>query len=240
MSISQEVSPHPSFLALDRFSLGATSSQVAEHVRSCDECQRYLRALAEAPPSAVLPSIQAGVAEQRRRTQRRWGAAASVLAAAACLAFALTRLAPSASSEKTGPLYVGAKGFASVWIYVKRGTVTQLWDGKQPVFAGDRLRIKLDPSGFRQVAVYSLKDPETPELLFTGSVAPAQSSTLPDAWEVDGEPGAERLVVVLSNEPVQPSWNRWLKGEVEAGISVLSFVLPKSSSVPPDTSAGGR
>jgi hypothetical protein len=175
---------------------------------------------------------------QRRRTQLRWGAALSGLAAAACLAFALTRLGP-APAEENGPVYVGAKGFASVWIYIKRGSATQLWDGKQPVFAGDRLRIKLDPSSFRQVAVYSVKDPEAPELLYTGGVVPGESSTLPDAWEVDGEAGAERLMVVLSNEPVKPAWNRWLKGEAEVGILVLSFVLPKSSSVPPDTSAGG-
>jgi hypothetical protein len=239
MSTSHEASPHPSFLALDRFSLGTASSQVGEHVASCDECQQYLQALAQLPAAAAWPAIQAGIAEQRRRTHRRWVAAASGLAAAAGLAFALTRLGPAPSGEQNGPVYVGAKGFASVWIYIKRGNATQLWDGKQPVFAGDRLRIKLDPAGFRQVAVYSVKDPEAPELLYRGSVVPGQSSTLPDAWEVDGEAGAERLVVVLSSEPVKPAWNRWLKGEAEVGISVLSFVLPKSSSVPPDTSAGG-
>src|SRR5213075_554773 len=101
------------------------------------------------------------------------------------------------------------------------------WDGKQALAGGDRLRIKVDPAGYRRVEVYSVKTPEAPELLYSGSVTPAQSVTLPDAWEIDSEPGAERLMVVFSNEPVKPSWGKWLRGQVEPGVVVLPFVLPK-------------
>jgi hypothetical protein len=225
MSMSPR-SPHPSFLALDRVSLGLASAEVSQHVSGCEVCQRHLRDLAETPPAPEPSGVWSGVARRERRA-RAWVAGASVLAAAACLLLVLGR-APVTTTPEEQPTYVGAKGLASVWIYVKRGAQTELWDGKRPIAAGDRLRIKLDPAAFRRVEVYSVKDPRAPEQLYAGAVA-AGSSTLPDAWEVDGEPGAERLVVVLANAPTQPAWERWLAGEVPAGVSVHPFVLPKAS-----------
>lgn len=233
MSTSRQTPPHPSFLALDRLSLRSASSEVGEHVAGCELCQQHLRTLAQAlPPSALSGTIAA--IERRQRRVRTWWAG-SLLAAAACLVLALGRAGPVSSTESQA-VYVGSKGFASVWIYVKRGGSTTLWDGKRPVAAGDRLRIKLDSAGFTRIEVYSVKDPNAPELLYSGSLTPGQS-TLPDAWEVDGEPGDERLVVALTNEPVKPDWARWLKGEATAGVSVHSFVLPKSTGLGPDAGA---
>lgn len=238
MSTNRQTPPHPSFLALDRLSLDVGSaSQVSEHVAGCELCQQHLRTLGHALPPAALPAAIAAI-EGRQRRLRAWWAGASLLAAAACLMLVLGRGASGPSTEAPA-VYVGAKGFASVWIYVKRGSSTALWDGKRPVVVGDRLRIKLDSADFRRVQVYSVKDAKSPELLYSGSLTPGQS-TLPDAWEVDGEPGDERLVVALTNDPVAPDWERWLKGEAAAGVSVHSFVLPKSAGVTPDASAPGR
>jgi hypothetical protein len=225
MSMSQ-TPPHPSSLALDRLSLGLASAEVSEHVRRCEVCQQQLRLLAEAPPAPDPAAVWARIAERERRS-RVWWTGASLLAAAACLVLVVGRASVTPAGDMPAP-YVGAKGFASVWIYVKRGASTELWDGKRPLAAGDRLRIKLDPAAFRRVEVYSVKDPRAPELLYAGPTAPG-SSTLPDAWEVDAQPGAERLVVVLANAPTKPVWDRWLAGEVPTGVSVHPFVLPKAS-----------
>jgi hypothetical protein len=73
-------------------------------------------------------------------------------------------------------------------------------------------------------------------LLYAGAVVPGHDTALPEAWEIDGAGSEERLIVVFSNGVVEPTWDRWLKGEVEPGVSVLPFVLPKSSAPPPDSS----
>jgi hypothetical protein len=228
-----DTSSHPSFLALDRASLGLAAPDVSEHVASCEVCQQHLRSLVEAPPAPPPAGVWSAVAARQKRV-RAWYTGTSLLAAAACLLLVLGRstLPPAGDSP---PVYVGAKGFASVWIYVKRGPAIELWDGKRPIATGDRLRVKLDPAAFRRVEVYSMKDPQAPELLYSGAVTPGQS-TLPEAWEVDAEPGAERLVVVLANGPTQPVWERWLDGKAPADVSVHSFVLPKSTGAAPEGS----
>jgi hypothetical protein len=228
------VPTHPSYLALDRFCLGAASSDVAQHVESCVACRSYVQSLADTAPASGVVAVKAGIERQRRNRLRKWWAASSVLAAAACLLLVFGR-GGSAPTEGT-PNYVGAKGLLSVWIYVKRGPTTRLWDGKQPVFAGDRLRLKVDPAGYDRVEVYSLQEPDAPALLYAGAVVPGHNTALPEAWEIDGEGSAERLIVVFSQGIVKPTWDRWLKGEVESGVSVLPFVIPKSSAPPPDSS----
>ncbi len=233
---------HPSYLALDRFSLGSSASDVAQHLETCADCRAYVASLTEAPPASGIVAVKASVEQRRRSSLRVWGTASSVLAAAACLLLTFGRVGPgpSIAIEKAPtedvPNYVGAKGLLSVWIYVKRGPITQLWDGKGPVFAGDRLRIKVDPAGYDRVEVYSLQEPEAPALLYAGAVSPGHDTALPEAWEIDGEGRAERLIVVFSNGVVTPTWDRWLRGEVESGVAVLPFVLPKSSAPPPDNS----
>jgi hypothetical protein len=133
---------------------------------------------------------------------------------------------------------VGAKGFRSVWIYVKRGVETRLWDGKQPLLVGDRVRLKVDPGRYRHLAVYAKSEEQTPVLLFSGPLSPGENATLPDAWEIDDSPVAERLFVVFSAEPAQPDWQAWSRGDVPRGVEVLPFVLPKAG--PAGTDAGAR
>lgn len=231
---------HPSYLELDRTALGTSSSQVGEHLLSCDECQRYIQSLSEAPPPSAMLPIRQGIAraeaERQRQARLHWLTAATAILAAACLLLVIGRARGPIFGQQ--PPYVGAKGFSSVWIYVKHGTLTKLWDGKQAVTGGDRLRIKVDPAGYRRVEVYSVKNALAPELLYAGSVEPSESIALPDAWEVDSEPGAERLLVVFSNEPIKPDWARWSRGQVEPGVVALPFVLPKNTSASPDASGG--
>jgi hypothetical protein len=236
MATSRLAENHPSYLALDRASLGEPSPELTTHLETCAECRDYIAALAEPPPASGFVRIRERVEAERRSKLRSWFMLLPAAAAAACaLLFIALRPQPDLPAGPPGELpYVGTKGFTSVWIYVKHGPNTELWDGKRPVFAGDRLRLKLDPGRFRHVAVYSVKGPGAPTLLYAGNVVPAESTTLPEAWEVDGEPGAERLVVAFSDRALEPTLPDWLQGKAPPGVTVLPFVLPKSSSPDPD------
>jgi hypothetical protein len=238
MITSRVAETHPSYLALDRASLGEPSPELTAHMESCDECRGYVAGLAEPPPTSGFVRVQQRVELERRSKRRGWF---MLLPAAAAAAAAVLFIAVRPQPElPVGPRaeqpYVATKGFTSVWIYVKHGTNTELWDGKRPLFAGDRLRLKLDPGRFRHVAVYSVKGADTPSLLYAANVTPAESTTLPEAWEVDGEHGPERLVVAFSDEALEPAWPAWLQGQAPPGATVLPFVLPKSRS--PDLDAG--
>lgn len=222
---------HPSYLALDRAALGGPSSELQKHVEDCPECRAYLEALAEPPAPSGLAEVRRRVAARRSKA-RFWWAAVPVAAAAGALLFVDARV----ETPREAP-YVGVKGFSSVWIYVKREGDTQLWDGKRALQPGDQLRLKVDPGAFRHVAVYAAKEAAPPEPLYAGEVAAGRISTLPDAWELDAEPGAEQLFVVLSHEPVTPRWAEWRDGKVAPGTAVLPFVLPKTIVVDADADA---
>lgn len=227
---------HPSYLALDRASLGHAVADVQRHLDDCQECRAYVESLRAPASVRGLSDVRERIQQGPRSSQTRrwlWLSSGAMAAAAALTLFLRLRPQPGASTE---PLYIGDKGFSSVWIYVRHGNATALWDGKKPVFAGDRLRLKVDPGRFKQVVVYSVKNPNAPELLYGGSLLPGQSVTLPDAWEVDAESGAERLLVAFSSEPVKPTWSEWLRGKAPPGVVLLPFVLPKSS--PTDPSSG--
>ncbi len=235
MTTSRLEEKHPSFLALDRAGLGELSPDMSQHLDGCAECRSYVQSLGEAPLASSLVEIRGKLVQRRRRTLRAWWAALPV-AAAACglIVLSLNPQPDLPLGPRNPPPYVAAKGFLSVWIYVKHGPNTELWDGKKPVSVGDQLRLKVDPGSFRRVEVYSVKPPAAPTLLYSGRVVPGQSATLPEAWEVDAEPGAERLVVAFSNEAVKPVWPDWLQGKLQPGVSVLPFTLPKSPSTDPD------
>lgn len=223
---------HPSFLALDRAALGGTSPGLNQHLDGCAQCRGYVESLGEPPMASGLVDVRRTL-EQRRKTMS-WLWALVPAVAAACGLVLIVRHPQPDLPHAPPPPYVAAKGFLSVWIYVKHGANTELWDGKKPLFVGDQLRLKVDPGRFRRVEVYSVKPPGAPTLLYAGSVVPGQSATLPEAWEVDAEPGAEQLLVTFSNEAIKPAWPDWLQGKVQPGVSVLPFTLPKSTASDPD------
>jgi hypothetical protein len=221
------MNPHPSYLALDRAALGEVSEPLRAHLSACSDCSGYVASLHDAPIAGEL-ELRRRVEQTQRAKVRKWWAIVPVAAAACGLLFLGQRTLTPQLIEHG---YVGAKGFPSVWIYVKHGNGTELWDGKRALFAGDKLRLKVDPGHFRRVEVYSVPSGAAPERLFQGDVRPGESFTLPDAWELDAAPGTERLVVVLSNGPVSPAWTDWLQGKVQPGVSVLPFELPKTTDV---------
>jgi hypothetical protein len=217
---------HPSFLALDRAHLGTAAPAVLAHLAGCEVCRSHVESPLSVPGAPSFAALERAIAA-RNKPRARWLWAAASLAAAACaLLLVVTHRSPDASSGADA--YVGAKGFRSVWIYVRRGTETLLWDGKRRLLPGDRLRLKVDPGGYHRVAVYA--GGPAPTLLFSGDLTPGQNLTLPEAWEIDDSPTDEQLLVVFSDAPVEPEWNDWRLGRVPPGVAVLPFTLPKAGS----------
>jgi hypothetical protein len=217
---------HPSFLALDRAHLGLASPAVVAHLASCGACRSYVESPASAAGASDFAALQRAI-DGRSQPRSKWLWAAASFAAMVCaLLLVVTHHAPDARPGADG--YVGAKGFRSVWIYVKRGSETVLWDGKRPLLPGDRLRLKIDPGSYHRLAVYSLSEP--PTLLYSGRLIPGQNLTLPDAWQIDDSLSDEQLLVVFSDHPVEPEWDDWRLGRVPPGVAALPFTLRKVGS----------
>jgi hypothetical protein len=216
---------HPSFLALDRAHLGLASPAILAHLSSCEACRNYVESPSSAASASGFSALQRAIERQNQPSKWLW-AAASLAAAACALLLVVTHRSPDA--RPGADVYVGTKGFRSVWIYVKRGAETVLWDGKRPLSPGDHLRMKVDPGNYHQLAVYSLG--QSPTLLYSGRLTPGQNLILPDAWEIDDSLSDEQLLVVFSDNPVEPEWNEWRLGRVPAGVAALPFTLRKVGS----------
>jgi hypothetical protein len=239
---------HPSFLALDRVALGAASAELTAHVAGCEACRGYVGALTSAPTAS---DRDLALVKDRIRQRRRWwrwrtallGGGGLVAAAAYAVVLAVMPRARVAAPGDDADAYLGSKGLPSVSIYVKHGQRSDLWDGRRPVTAGDRLRLKVDPGPHHRVQVYSSSPPAPPDsgapaLLYAGAVAPGQGTILPDAWEVDAAPGAEQLLVVFGDRAIEPAWAAWLRGRIDPGYALLTFVLPKARAAADGAPAG--
>lgn len=237
MNINQPDSEanHPSFLALDRAYLGAATADVTAHLEHCPACRQHLELLA-APAHVPRFVARPRASEHSSFRWNRWLSAVSF--GAVTLGVILFIARGEHGRARVDDPYVGEKGFRSVWIYVRRGSETQLWDGKRPLAAGDRVRLKIDAGSFQRVEVYSLSDPRNPARLYEGAISPGQTMTLPEAWEIDDSPAPEQLFVVFSDAPVAPNWEQWRTGKAPPGVAVLPFVLPKTSA--PSADAGQR
>ena len=162
---------HPSFLQLDRLALGSADPQVAAHVESCETCRAQLSRVQQAPP------VPAWVGDLRsaKSSRRTWwaGSVGALAAIGLVLMIASPRRGPDGDP--------GAKGAPSVAVYVKRGDVVSLWDGRAPFAPGDALRLKISPQGFGRVAVASLQGDTITEL-YAAPVTAHGASVLPPSW----------------------------------------------------------
>ena len=218
---------HPSFLALDRVFLGHAMPEIAAHLQECAECRGYLESLPQLSAAADFSAVRRAL-EGKPRFPLAWLLSPLALAVVASAVLLYTTGREPQLDPREG-VYVGAKGFRSVWIYVKRGTDTQLWDGKRALLAGDRVRLKIDPGEYHHVQIYSLSEPGNPISLYQGPLVPGQNLTLPEAWEIDDSAAPEQLLVVFGHAPVQPAWQEWREGRAQPGTAILSYVLPKAS-----------
>jgi hypothetical protein len=216
------LSDHPSFLLLDRASLGILMPEVTAHLTVCAQCQAYLKSLAETPvpPRAQPPRLEA-------RVPRSWSwvtAGAGAVAVAAAIAI-MARPAPPTSETD---LYIASKGAEAAWLYVKHGSETRLWDGKSAVAPGDRLRLKVEPGRFGHLQVFSLGSTERAELIYSARLERRERLVLPEAWEVDDAPEPERLLIVFSQQPAPDAWREIVRGQQPKGLASVAFTLPKA------------
>jgi hypothetical protein len=243
-------SDHPSFFALDRAALGDASPSVTRHVEACEQCRARLQSLGDpAPLPAALEHRLRRLAPTRRArwpwARRAW-TGGLVAAAAALVLVAVVgrwpgREAPAArvvagggSGEAAPPseeAYDTAKGGRVVGVFVRRGGKTFLWDGREPVRAGDALRLKVVPDGLRFVHVFSEVDgPGGASLqhIHQAAFQPRSGGLLRAAWQVDGASRREILVVVLSRAPIDVDAARAAAraAALDADTWVARLVLP--------------
>jgi hypothetical protein len=195
--------PHPSFLALDRLALGTTTPELATHLETCASCAAYV---ADAAPSVSPVPAWARDGKPRPTSWltpfRSFGLAAAVASLAVVVGVGVNL---SKTRGRDAESYVGTKGAPGAWLFLKRGDEVHVWNGKEPVVAGDLLRFKVQGAGFAHVSVFAaVPEPPGYARLYDGALAGAQALSLPSAWEVDARGGDETLLVVLGDSAVAP------------------------------------
>jgi hypothetical protein len=201
---------HPSFLELERHALGAARSDVGAHLAACAACRERL-----APVEAgAVPAWARALGPRRRRWWPRLEAAwtaprALVVGAAALAGVALLRVEGARPHRDLGANVaapeIAAKGAPDVRLFIKRGEGVELWNGADPVVAGDLLRLEVRPAGFTHVSVFEVARDDSYERLYDAAIAPRGATALPSSWRVDAEPGGETLLVVLGADAVSPA-----------------------------------
>ena len=216
---------HPSFFVQDEWAAGLTVPAGARaHLEACIECTARAESLRA--PEPVPGWVRAlAAAPPRPPTGARswvWLSGAGALAAAAIVLL----VAAPPPDRRAAPAWTTIRGAPAVGVYVKRGPSVSLWDGRQPLAPGDRLRLKVVAEGFTHVSVFSPASAGSSglRLLHGSRVDPGGETLLPPAWRVDAAPGDEVLVVVLANREVSAGevpradsprrpdlWVRWLR-----------------------------
>jgi hypothetical protein len=195
---------HPSFLDLDRLALGEASPDVRAHAARCAACAAHVERMRAAPP---LPEWARAVALPRTprgagRFRLRW--LSGLVAAGAAAAAAVVFVVPA---EKA--LYVAPKGMPSVALYVLRDDRAALWNGTDPLRAGDRIRLKVAPEGYGWLAVSAMTPGGSRGLLHQARIDPGAEYLLPESWRLDAAPGPERLHIALDVQEVDPARAAW-------------------------------
>jgi hypothetical protein len=183
---------HPSSFALDCVALGEPQGELADHLAGCAGCRAYLE------HRARVPAIPAWLGARPR--SHRWGlalAAATALAAAACLLFVVRpRMTTRDADERE-------KGPPMVTVYLKRDDRVSAWDGR-PIRPGDQLRLQVRGGGFRHVSVASLPPGGPPQVLYTGVLEGDGPHLLPLSFQADAEGDREVLSVALGPRELAP------------------------------------
>lgn len=242
---------HPSLFALDSFVAGATTSRtMQEHVASCLACQQHMarvrpdtndlpawvhRLPVLVPPPGRQASHLSGHSFSGLRARLR-GFWLPVLATAPALAiavFLLMRTRPDAVREPQA--YVGIKSAGPmVWAYIKRGNDTFLWDGSSKVLSRDLLRLKIDAMNHTHISAFGRDAAGGWQRLWDGPVQGKGPTTLPVAWQIDSQPGDERILLVLSDEAVRSEELSDVKGKTtNKHWWQLELVFPKGPASAP-------
>jgi hypothetical protein len=221
-----------STLTLDVYWASGRSGDPAleAHVTECERCQAYLAGLA-ALEGPALPALS-GPPKPAPATpiQRRWRRVTAMAGGALALAASLVLVLRTRPTPLEG--YVGIKGTPAVQVLVHRDLDTRVWDGQSPVRPGDALALRVACEGLRHVAVAAPGPGGWVRL--SDAPCPTESAPLPFTLVVDGEPGEERLALVLSEDPIDEQTLRAAIEETRrtGEVWAVQFVLPKTIEVP--------
>jgi hypothetical protein len=207
---------HPSFFALDQaVASGNISVTLQQHADACQQCRQHLARIQ--PAKGVEPAWVANLASQQARivalvvpkrslsTLVQWLVTFKyplmlAVPAAAALLF-LVRPSPRLGQGVDADPYVGVKSAGPMlWTYIRRSEKTFLWDGTAAVAPGDRIRLKVDPARLTFVSAFSRAEDGSWKLLWAGRSDGKNPLALPVAWEIDEQPGQERLLIVASRQ----------------------------------------
>jgi hypothetical protein len=189
---------HLSDLALDRL---VDDGAPHDHLATCAYCTTRLT-LRRKEQAAFLQrarpvAFAEGVLQRVRRRRRRLFWAAAPALAAAC---ALLLLFPRAPDERT-------KGGPVVELYARSGGRVAPHAPGSVYHAGDALQLVYTTPKARHLLVLDVEEGGRCEVLFrsAGPLGPAHRQRLEQSWVLDGEVPSERLFVLFSPRPVDPS-----------------------------------
>lgn len=228
---------HPSFFALDALAAGhGEGSEIRVHLQTCARCQAHLarvKTQADSLPAWLredprLTSPQGRAAFSQPRGLFFWKNAWAWALPLAIVGAALLFVQLEASRPQ--PAYTGVKAATpTVWAYVKRGGSTFSWDGTAPLAEGDKLRLKVDPLDYGYISVFSRSHTGQWEKLWSGAAGGPGGRTLPAAWQVDGRPGSEHLLVIVSSLPPEAKDLEGLRGKQQhADLWLQELIFQKS------------
>jgi hypothetical protein len=200
--------------------LGPDGPAIDAHATSCPDCRARVRALDDEQrrfeQEISFDRFAAGVeraargaskAKARRPMVNAW--LMPMMAMAACVALMLT-FAPR--SNMTEPVRSNRiKGGAGITVRVAGvdGQRNARVDSTEPLARGERLRIGYQPGSHRYLIALTIDEhgvvqalsPEQGASVTLPDGTPSATRYLPDSWELEGG-GAERIIVVLSDQPV--------------------------------------
>lgn len=184
---------HPSLLALERRLLGEDDGSTGAHVEACDACRGRLRRMA-AEDQAFLTSRPTpgsiGVRKRARPGRSGWPAP---LALAATLGAALLALRPEATTR--------AKGSSHVELLVHRGDETFRF-AHQPLRAGDTLLFRCTTEKQHMLVAGVEASGEVSIFVPDARLSRGQNSLAPQGVRLDDYPGPERVILLLSERPL--------------------------------------
>lgn len=225
---------HPSYLALDRYALGAVALEVEQHLSACARCRGYVD---EVRQPARVPDWVTDMSKTRIPLPRMAFVTVPAIAVAIAMIVSITRWAEwGEPAQSTRTTYVAAKSAPLVVIFLKRGEEIIAWSHER-VRAGDSLRLGVSSGGFDRVTVLAEAHGAWIQL-HEGSISESKGpglpmTLLPVSFRVDSLGDHERLTVVLSHgllprgfEPLGdgPSVNPGIK---DGSIWAQTIDLPK-------------
>lgn len=206
---------HPSFFALDQaVASGNMPIEMQQHAHTCEQCRQHLARIE--PEQVALPLWASELAAQPTRmvttdvpkrslsTVVQWLRTFRyplllALPAAAALLFVI-RPSPQVGQGVPADPYVGVKSAGPIlWTYIRRSENTFLWDGSSAVVPGDRVRLKVDAAKLTYISAFSYANASW-KLLWSGRSDGKNPLVFPVAWEIDEQPGQERLLIVASRQ----------------------------------------